>query len=177
MSSHKKCRLWTLFTAKNGGCGCGRPKLSAVYEPTPKPKISCSQISSSERNCSLSSNDDKEDLTSMTISKAAETDQKSSIKTSTINNKNKIPDRHCYQYCADQVTDSIAVEKESEDPYKDFRHSMLQMIFEKEIYLENDLQELLSCFLKLNSPSHHHVIVKAFKEICDEVFSRPPKHM
>ncbi|KAF1002043.1 hypothetical protein AG4045_005642 [Apium graveolens] len=42
---------------------------------------------------------------------------------------------------------SVAVEKDSDDPYLDFRQSMLEMILENEIYCEDDLKELLDCFL------------------------------
>ncbi|KAG4183253.1 hypothetical protein ERO13_A09G097633v2 [Gossypium hirsutum] len=42
---------------------------------------------------------------------------------------------------------------------------MLQMIVEKRIYSKHDLEELLQCFLELNSPCHHDVIIKAFMEI------------
>lgn len=94
---------------------------------------------------------DEEDLTSTTISEA-ETDP----------NTSQIPSK---------IFSSIAVEKDSDDPYQDFRHSMLQMIIKKEIYSKDDLQELLNCFLQLNSPCHHDVIIKAFKEIWDEVVS------
>nr|GMD87124.1 transcription repressor OFP6-like [Ipomoea batatas] len=58
--------------------------------------------------------------------------------------------------------ESVAVEKDSDDPYLDFRHSMLQMILEKNIYSKDDLKELLNCFLQLNSPYYHGVIVRAF---------------
>ncbi|KDP35461.1 hypothetical protein JCGZ_10854 [Jatropha curcas] len=71
---------------------------------------------------------------------------------------------------------SIAMVKNSQDPYKDFRHSMLQMIFEKEIYAKDDLQHLLYCFLELNSPCQHPVIIKAFTDICNiDVIS--PNHL
>lgn len=67
--------------------------------------------------------------------------------------------------------ESVAVEKDSDDPYLDFRQSMLQMILENEIYSKDDLRELLHCFLQLNSPYHHGLIVKAFSEIWNGVFS------
>lgn len=67
--------------------------------------------------------------------------------------------------------ESIAVEKDSDDPYLDFRQSMLQMILENEIYSKDDLRELLNCFLQLNSPYHHGIIVRAFTEIWNGVFS------
>ncbi|KAL4571829.1 hypothetical protein LXL04_018594 [Taraxacum kok-saghyz] len=57
---------------------------------------------------------------------------------------------------------SLAVEKKSNDPYVDFRESMLQMIMEKDIYGKDELRELLNCFLQLNSPYYHGVIVGAF---------------
>ncbi|KAF2307702.1 hypothetical protein GH714_030924 [Hevea brasiliensis] len=67
--------------------------------------------------------------------------------------------------------ESLAVEKDSDDPYLDFRQSMLQMILEKEIYSKDDLRELLNCFLQLNSPYHHGIIVRAFTDIWDGVYS------
>lgn len=67
--------------------------------------------------------------------------------------------------------ESLAVEKDSDDPYLDFRHSMLQMILENEIYSKDDLKELLNCFLQLNSPYHHGIIVRAFTEIWNGVYS------
>lgn len=60
---------------------------------------------------------------------------------------------------------SVAVEKESDEPYMDFRRSMLQMIMEKELYTRDDLKQLLNCFLQLNSPYYHPLIVRAFAEI------------
>jgi uncharacterized protein (TIGR01568 family) len=161
MSSNKKnlLRLRTIF-ASNAGCGCSRTKPTDVFQPAAKPKIiaeenpnpSASSSSSCDRNGGLSI--DEEDFTSTTISES-ETDPRSS----------KIPTP------CPKISDSIAVEKDSSDPYRDFRHSMLQMILEKEIYSKDDLRELLDCFLRLNSPCHHDVIIKAFKEIWDEVLS------
>ncbi|XP_076959067.1 uncharacterized protein LOC143635043 [Bidens hawaiensis] len=66
-------------------------------------------------------------------------------------------------------SNSLAVEKDSTDPYADFRDSMLQMIMEKEIYRKDDLRELLNCFLQLNSPYYHPIIVGAFTEICNNL--------
>ncbi|KAH1061210.1 hypothetical protein GLYMA_02G199300v4 [Glycine max] len=80
----------------------------------------------------------------------------------------------CYAEASAQFSNygrGVAVEKDSDDPYLDFRHSMLQMILENEIYSKDDLRELLNCFLQLNSPDHHGVIVRAFTEIWNGVFS------
>ncbi|KAL8211354.1 hypothetical protein R6Q57_005791 [Mikania cordata] len=60
---------------------------------------------------------------------------------------------------------SLAVEKDSSDPYVDFKESMLQMIMEEEIYEKDDLRELLNCFLQLNLPYYHPIILRAFTEI------------
>lgn len=51
---------------------------------------------------------------------------------------------------------------------------MLQMILEKDIYSKDELRELLTCFLQLNSPYYHEIIVKAFTEIWHCVFSVNP---
>nr|GMD70921.1 transcription repressor OFP6-like [Ipomoea batatas] len=48
------------------------------------------------------------------------------------------------------------------------------MILEKNIYSKDDLKELLNCFLQLNSPYYHSVIVRAFTEIWNGVFSVKP---
>jgi len=70
-----------------------------------------------------------------------------------------------------RVEESVAVVKESADPLADFRRSMLQMIVEKEIVGGAELRELLHRFLSLNSPHHHHLILRAFAEIWEEVFA------
>ncbi|CAN8316590.1 unnamed protein product [Cochlearia groenlandica] len=72
-------------------------------------------------------------------------------------------------------TAAVAVEKDSDDPYLDFRQSMLQMILENEIYSKDELRELLHCFLSLNETYHHGVIIRAFSEIWEGVFSAAVK--
>ncbi|XP_020573335.1 transcription repressor OFP8-like [Phalaenopsis equestris] len=73
-----------------------------------------------------------------------------------------------------KVEDSVAIVKETENPLRDFRISMLQMIVEKEIVGMVELRELLQRFLSVNSPRHHDVILLAFSEIWAEVFSDLP---
>lgn len=70
-----------------------------------------------------------------------------------------------------RVEESVAVVKESADPLGDFRRSMLQMIVENEIVGGAELRELVHRFLSLNSPQHHHIILRAFAEIWEEVFA------
>ncbi|KAJ7973872.1 transcription repressor OFP8-like [Quillaja saponaria] len=70
-----------------------------------------------------------------------------------------------------KVKDSFAIVKRSSDPYNDFRKSMLEMIVEKQIFGPKDLENLLQCFLSLNSYHHHIVIVEVFTEILEALFS------
>ncbi|WOG92616.1 hypothetical protein DCAR_0311889 [Daucus carota subsp. sativus] len=67
--------------------------------------------------------------------------------------------------------DSFAVIKRSSDPYSDFRTSMVEMIVEKQIFGSKDLENLLHCFLSLNSLIHHRVIIEVFTEIWETLFS------
>ncbi|CAI0420099.1 unnamed protein product [Linum tenue] len=68
-----------------------------------------------------------------------------------------------------KVKESYAVVKRSEDPREDFKRSMAEMIREKEMFEEKDLEQLLRCFLSLNSKDHHPVIVQAFSEIWEDL--------
>ncbi|KAK4255283.1 hypothetical protein QN277_008298 [Acacia crassicarpa] len=160
MSSHKRTLLRILLTV-NGSCCCGRPKPTDVFEPKPKHQMmpnpigsrTSSTATSDGRNYAHSEEDDNDGVFTPTTVSEAETESQ----------RNLLPKRS-------PIVDSVAVEKESEDPYKDFRHSMLQMIFEKEMSSESDLKELLEAFLQLNSPRQHDVILKAFSEICGDAF-------
>ncbi|GMP28286.1 hypothetical protein CsSME_00003898 [Camellia sinensis var. sinensis] len=69
-----------------------------------------------------------------------------------------------------KVKESFAVVKKSEDPYEDFKRSMMEMILEKQMFEERDLEQLLQCFLSLNSRHHHRVIVEAFADIWETLF-------
>lgn len=75
-----------------------------------------------------------------------------------------------------KVRESFAVVKKSEDPYEDFKRSMMEMILEKQMFEEKDLEQLLHCLLSLNSRHHHGVIVEAFTEIWNVLFCKPPTH-
>lgn len=69
-----------------------------------------------------------------------------------------------------KVRESFAVVKKSEDPYEDFKRSMMEMILEKQMFHEKELEQLLHCFLSLNAREHHRVIVQAFSEIWEGLF-------
>ncbi|KAF5795858.1 putative transcription factor OFP family [Helianthus annuus] len=63
------------------------------------------------------------------------------------------------------MPESFAIVKSSFDPQKDFMESMMEMIVENNIRASKDLEELLACYLSLNSDEYHDVIVKAFEQI------------
>ncbi|KAF3645748.1 Transcription repressor OFP6 [Capsicum annuum] len=71
-----------------------------------------------------------------------------------------------------KVNESFAIVKKSADPYDDFKRSMMEMILEKEMFEAKDLEQLLLCFLSLNSRHYHAVIVEAFTEIWEELFDK-----
>ncbi|GLT75888.1 hypothetical protein SLA2020_475820 [Shorea laevis] len=70
-----------------------------------------------------------------------------------------------------EVKDSFAVVKRSSDPYNDFMTSMVEMIVERQMFAAKDLEQLLQCFLSLNSHQHHITIVEVFTEILEALSS------
>ncbi|EYU22326.1 hypothetical protein MIMGU_mgv1a025822mg [Erythranthe guttata] len=70
-----------------------------------------------------------------------------------------------------KVKESFAVVKRSDEPYEDFKESMMEMIVEKQMFEEKELEQLLQCFLSLNSRHYHGIIVQAFSEIWEVIFS------
>ncbi|CAI8612924.1 unnamed protein product [Vicia faba] len=63
------------------------------------------------------------------------------------------------------LSDSFAIVKSSMNPQRDFRESMVEMIVENNIRTSKDLEDLLACYLSLNSDEYHQVIIKVFKQI------------
>ncbi|XP_010931348.1 transcription repressor OFP3 [Elaeis guineensis] len=63
------------------------------------------------------------------------------------------------------LRESFAIIISSSDPQRDFRESMVEMIVENNIRASKDLEELLACYLSLNSKEYHGVIVKVFEQI------------
>ncbi|THG00673.1 transcription repressor OFP1-like [Camellia sinensis] len=55
--------------------------------------------------------------------------------------------------------------KSSLDPQREFKESMVEMIVENNIRGSKDLEELLACYLSLNSIEYQDLIVKAFVQI------------
>ncbi|KAM1306172.1 hypothetical protein ACFX2H_008595 [Malus domestica] len=150
------------------GCSCRKPiKLFQIFHPKPKPSSK-----------TLKQNNYNHFPPSSSSS--------STPRNNNNNNNNKVYKDDCAPFLVTNSdakatrpvrgfgrigSESVAVEKDSGDPYLDFRHSMLQMILENEIYSKDDLRELLNCFLQLNSPCNHGIIIRAFTEIWNAVFS------
>ena len=174
MSSSKKELLKSIFRA-NKGCGCGRPKPSDIVNPIPMPRTSHSHSSShSQKPCPSSSSswergDGDQTSTTTTTTTTFSLNVETCSNPSEAENDQKFSSKMISP--SQKLNESIAVVKDSNDPYHDFRQSMLQMILEKQIFSKGDLQELLDCFLELNSPCHHEVIVQAFMEIWNGVIS------
>ncbi|CAA0842391.1 Transcription repressor OFP3 [Striga hermonthica] len=61
--------------------------------------------------------------------------------------------------------ESLAIVKASVDPEWDFRESMVEMIVENNIRASKDLEDLLACYLSLNSNQYHGLIIRAFEQI------------
>ncbi|XP_040384569.1 uncharacterized protein LOC102721222 [Oryza brachyantha] len=65
----------------------------------------------------------------------------------------------------EQVRRGFAVVKRSRDPYADFRSSMVEMVFGRQLFGAAELERLLRSYLSLNAPRHHPVILQAFSDI------------
>ncbi|KAF7818830.1 transcription repressor OFP6-like [Senna tora] len=162
MSTSRRKFVLNTVSVNLGCSSCKRPKISHFFHPKPKPKLTSQTPQLPNHSSSTSSIWDKDDAattTTITTSNTAATLSPYGDNYATVRGLGRVGG------------EGVAVEKDSEDPYLDFRHSMIQMIMENEIYSKDELRELLSCFLELNSPYHHGVIVRAFTEIWNALLS------
>ncbi|KAE8726650.1 Transcription repressor OFP8 [Hibiscus syriacus] len=186
MSSNKKKLIMNTVSVSLGCSSCRKSKLTSFFNPKPKLKLKLKPKpkpkSHSLHNYYSSSSSTKKTTTHCSLSEY-ETGTSFSPSTDTAMYWDMDMDNDQDSTKCSMATvrgfghlggESLAVEKDSDDPYLDFRQSMLQMILEKEIYSKDDLKELLNCFLQLNSPYHHGIIVRAFTEIWNGVFSVKP---
>ncbi|KAJ6749985.1 hypothetical protein OIU85_000595 [Salix viminalis] len=178
MSSNKKKLLFNSVSVSLGCSSCKKPKLSNVFQPKPKLQTpayrkhrkdlceSSSSTSSTKMTTNQSRDEHEYHDTPSTFSPSMDTPPYFSSDT---DNSRVCP--ATVRGFGRVGAESVAVEKDSDDPYLDFRQSMLQMVLEKQIYSKDDLRQLLDCFLQLNSPYYHGIIVRAFTEIWNGVFS------
>lgn len=176
MSGSRKKLLLNTVSVKLGCGTCRRPSLRRIFHPKPKPKNLNNNTNYRKHKHSSSSS-----ASSSFFASQWGGDSTSATPTNTNTTFSPYVDSSHFSDSDSYVKavgglgragkEGVAVEKDSDDPYLDFRHSMLQMILENEIYSKQDLRELLNCFLQLNSPHHHGVIVRAFTEIWNGVFS------
>ncbi|GAB2300744.1 hypothetical protein Dimus_034781 [Dionaea muscipula] len=157
------------------GCSCRRPKLSSVFSPKPKSKLpkyhQRHQHHQHQHPVSYyysSSTSSSAQTTSSFFSPFI--DYPSSSSSDVVQQGLQDPYYVDGGFGREVGNKTVAVEKESEDPYLDFRQSMLQMIVENGIYSKDELKELLNCFLQLNSASLHGVIIRVFTEIWNGFF-------
>uniref|UniRef100_A0A7N1A4W4 Transcription repressor n=1 Tax=Kalanchoe fedtschenkoi TaxID=63787 RepID=A0A7N1A4W4_KALFE len=130
-------------------CSCLKPKLSDIFDPQPR-------YSSATRPNTNMQQPASEDY----IAAHAEAATSYYYKSPNMRSPTSVGDRFG--------------DIDSHDPYLDFKHSMLQMILVNEIYSRDDLAKLLNCFSQLNAPCHYGIIIRAFTEILNEVFSVKP---
>ncbi|XP_022965903.1 transcription repressor OFP8-like [Cucurbita maxima] len=79
--------------------------------------------------------------------------------------------RHSRRRSEKKVKDGFfAVVENSSDPYKDFKASMAEMVIEREIFGGKELEELLLCFISLNSRHYHRIIFEVYWEIKEALF-------
>ncbi|PIA42067.1 hypothetical protein AQUCO_02100132v1 [Aquilegia coerulea] len=64
-----------------------------------------------------------------------------------------------------KALENFAVTKCSFNPQNDFRDSMVEMIVEKGLWSPEELENLLACYLSLNSVEYHDLIVRVFQQI------------
>lgn len=168
MSTIKRKHKQLLNTVSvNLGCSCMKPKLFSIFSPKPANKTKLPNYSS--KNHKL-----YQYFSATSVSTQATSSFSSQIfkdYPSSSSSDHLVPyfrfDRSGHQVVGAKT---VAVEKDSKDPYLDFRHSMLQMIVENEMYTKDELMELLNCFLQLNSACLHGVIIRVFIDICTSFF-------
>ncbi|EEF42748.1 conserved hypothetical protein [Ricinus communis] len=67
-----------------------------------------------------------------------------------------------------ELAGSIGIVKLSVDPFSELKASIVEMIEELDVRDWNAMEELVYCYIVLNSSSQvHHIIKDAFVSLCD----------
>ncbi|KAG5243926.1 ovate family protein [Salix suchowensis] len=222
MSIDKKRFLLNIVSVSLGCSSCRKQKLSSVCQP--KQKLQAPTYQKHKKDLYSSSSSSSSTSSSKITAKQSPNGHHGTPNTFSPAVDSTPPHffsdsgssmRHCsgavrgFGHVGDE---SVVVEKDSDDPYLDFRHSIQlldcflqlnspyyhgvprnkyiitmfashmahEMVpatlhvandFGEADLLKDDLRQLLDCFLQLNSPYCHGVIIKAFTEIWNGVFS------
>ncbi|MFS7897054.1 putative transcription factor OFP family [Helianthus anomalus] len=167
---NKKLLLNTTTVDVGCGGGCRGIKLSKIFHPKPNKYKHHRRYHHNHSSTSTSWNTTPSTTTTTTTTNTTTFSPDSTV------DESEVRSLRAVQGFGRIGGNSLAVEKDSDDPYVDFRDSMLQMIMEKQIYGRDDLRELLNCFLQLNSPYYHGIIIRAFTEIWNNVLASKLMH-
>ncbi|XP_042436448.1 transcription repressor OFP8-like [Zingiber officinale] len=187
-----KDRIFFVFTMASGmrkfllrhpvvveaGCGCRRPKLPSFFSCSTKSKpqsdggfLSPSTTTSHWGTSSFTATTAGDSSSTSRCNLSPERPKETAAAEGGRRKPRRKKSKRAAAPRKGVVDGSVAVVKDSSDPFLDFRDSMLQMIVEMEIYAWEDLRDLLHRFLALNAPRHHHLILRAFAEIWGGLFS------
>ncbi|KAK7321324.1 hypothetical protein VNO77_31851 [Canavalia gladiata] len=61
---------------------------------------------------------------------------------------------------------SVCAVRYSSNPFVDIRMSILEMIVDVGVHDWDQMEELVYCYVALNSPELHHLICQAFVSLC-----------
>ncbi|XP_010910796.1 uncharacterized protein [Elaeis guineensis] len=154
------------------GCNCRRPKLSLLFSSNSRSKAKATLTDSFSPTTTTTTSFTAATFTATTDTSACEdTALPANLSSAAVSPEKG--GRGTRRKKGRVARESVAVVKESVEPYADFRESMFQMIVDKEIYAWEDLNDLLHRFLALNSPRHHHLILRAFTDLWSGVFAPP----
>lgn len=175
MSSTNKKKLILNTASISLGCrSCKILKLTSVFNPKPKLQSPYNLSSSNSSNNKTTPYNSMSEFGTPTSFSSHTTNQYWEMDIETDKEAMCSPPATTVRGLGRIGGESLAVEKDSDDPYLDFRYSMLQMILEKQIYSKDELKELLNCFLNLNSSYYHGIILSAFTDIWKGLFSIKP---
>ncbi|RDX94641.1 Transcription repressor OFP13, partial [Mucuna pruriens] len=72
--------------------------------------------------------------------------------------------------------ESVVLAMESEDPYEDFKRSMEEMVESHGVRDWEGLEELLSCYLRVNGKNNHAFILAAFVDLLFSIATASSNH-
>ncbi|KAJ9135989.1 hypothetical protein P3X46_033106 [Hevea brasiliensis] len=164
-----------VFAAENGNSGFSAGKFSFEWQKLKQKKIEELKSTSEEQRKSLYISRESQRKRPKQSSKvrvySPRTASKAEIckikaledmKKAKLKMKKKAKEKEMEEF---NGLESFAMVKCSHDPQKDFRDSMIEMIKEQRINQPEELEELLACYLTLNSDEYHDLIIRVFRQV------------